>query len=385
MPSHTPESEVSALLGVRLEAEKMIGRKYRAYPSVDRVRWLLPADQPALRRAGIRGLYQPVRLRGRILGGLIGTGALSGKRVWLEENALARLEDKLASTMSEDEVRLAFYVGVPSPHRKVTAQVLSPTGETLAYAKIAALPLAQGAVESERRVLLQLSESNALLGKVPRVLGSFDWQSSTLLITTMGPERHGPKRLSHTHARFFAEVFHAFKQEEVFVEGPMWTQMSETWRRLNHSSPEVLPAQTGPALERLHDELGAVLVPSSLAHGDFAPWNTRLGPGCLFVFDWERASSGMTPLYDAFNFQALQAALRGQRRAALGEQFFADLLHRLWPQGQRHLSMLYLAYLTHVLLLYSEAQSLAPGVGERKVWAWFAQQVEDFLNGYSPL
>jgi hypothetical protein len=41
---------------------------------------------------------------------------------------------------------------------------------------------------------------------------------------------------------------------------------------------------------------------------------------------------------------------------------------------------LYLAYLTHVTLLYSEAQSLAPGVGERKVWGWFARQIEDVLD-----
>jgi hypothetical protein len=42
--------------------------------------------------------------------------------------------------------------------------------------------------------------------------------------------------------------------------------------------------------------------------------------------------------------------------------------------------MLYLAYLTHVTLLYSEAQSLVPGVGEKKVWRWFAQQIESALN-----
>ena len=30
--------------------------------------------------------------------------------------------------------------------------------------------------------------------------------------------------------------------------------------------------------------------------------------------------------------------------------------------------MLYLAYLTHVSLIYSEAQSLVPRVGEKKVW-----------------
>jgi len=158
--------------------------------------------------------------------------------------------------------------------------------------------------------------------------------------------------------------------------------MSEIWLHLQHDSPEALPPHLGTALERLHDELGPVSMPLSLAHGDFAPWNTRLGPRSLFVFDWERASEGMIPLYDAFNFQALQAALQGRRRGGVrNRRFVLALLDALWPEGRGHLPLLYLAYLAHVTLLYSEAQSLAPGVGEKKVWRWFAQQIEALLKG----
>ena len=160
----------------------------------------------------------------------------------------------------------------------------------------------------------------------------------------------------------------------------MLTRMSEIWLRLQHSSPETLPTNIGPALERLHEELGPVSMPLSLAHGDFAPWNTRLGARFLFVLDWERASEGMSPLYDAFNFQALQAALQGRRRGIRDRRFLLTLLDALWPEGRKHLPILYLAYLAHVTLLYSEAQSLVPGVGEKKVWRWFAQQIESALN-----
>jgi hypothetical protein len=88
----------------------------------------------------------------------------------------------------------------------------------------------------------------------------------------------------------------------------------------------------------------------------------------------------MSPLYDAFNFQALQAALQGRRRGIRDKRFVVRLLEALWPEGRDHVSELYLAYLTHVSLLYSEAQSLVPGVGEKKVWRWFAQQIKIALN-----
>jgi hypothetical protein len=380
MRPYAQRTDASALLGVRLETGKTAGRMYTAYPNLGNVRWLLPASQPALRRAGIEGLYQPNSLRGRVVRTIIGAGAVLGEKVWLEEDALARLETMLASVVGVEAVRLAFYLGVPAPHRKVTAQVLTPDGKTLAYAKIATSPLAQEAVKAERRALLRLSESAGLQGTVPKALGSLDWHGGTILLITMGPPRPGPRGLSSVHLRFCTQVFQSFRVQETFVESPMWTRMSEIWLRLQHSSPETLPANLGPALERLHDELGPVSMPLSLAHGDFTPWNTRLGPRSLFVLDWERASEGMSPLYDAFNFQALQAALQGRRRGLRDRRFLLTLLDALWPEGRKHLPILYLAYLTHVTLLYSEAQSLVPGVGEKKVWRWFAQQIESALN-----
>jgi hypothetical protein len=93
----------------------------------------------------------------------------------------------VASVLGVAGVRLAFYLGVPAPHRKVTAQVLTPLGKTLAYAKIATSELAREALDTERRALLRLSQSKALQGTVPKVLGSVDWQGSTIVLISMGP------------------------------------------------------------------------------------------------------------------------------------------------------------------------------------------------------
>ncbi|HET6660667.1 MAG TPA: hypothetical protein VFH16_12185 [Rubrobacter sp.] len=380
MRPYVQGTDASALLGVRLDTAKSEGRFYTAYPNLANVRWLLPANQPTLRRAGIEGLYQPNSLRGRALRKIIGAGALQGEKVCLEEDSLARLERMLAPLMGVEAVRLAFYMGVPAPHRKVTAQLLTPDGKTLAYAKIATSQLAQEALKSEKPALLRLSQSADLQGTVPEVLGSLEWQRGTIVLITMGPPRPGPRDLSSAHLGFCTHLFQSFRVHQSFVESPMWSGMSQTWLRLKHSSPESLPSNVGPALERLHDELGEVSMPLSVAHGDFAPWNTRLGGRKLFVLDWERSCEGMSPLYDAFNFQALQAALQGRRRGIRDRRFFVRMLEVLWPEGQKHLPILYLAYLTHVSLIYSEAQSLVPGVGEKKVWGWFAQQIESALK-----
>jgi len=384
MEAAANEFQVSALLGIRFEPKNR-GRAYTAYPSLGNVRWLFPSNHAVIRRAGIRGLYEPGSSRGRLLRRLIDTGALRGEKVWLEEKALARLETALAQTLGETEISTAFYVGVPSPHRKVTIQVLTPAGKTLAYGKIATSPLAQVAVGVERRTLLRLSERNGLRGKVPEVLSWFEWQGGTILLITAGPAAKGPKQLSHAHSSFCEELFFSFREEEVFGESPMWTRMSERWLRLQHGSPHLLPAHIGLALEQLSSELGPVLLPLSLAHGDFVPWNTRLAPQSLFVFDWERAAEGVIPLYDAFNFQTLQAAVYKRRSGLPNRRFLQTLLDVLWPGGQKYLPWMYLAYLVNVSLLYGEAQMIAPGVGERDAWHWLMQQTRTFQERLSPM
>jgi hypothetical protein len=56
-------------------------------------------------------------------------------------------------------------------------------------------------------------------------------------------------------------------------------------------------------------QLDGVTIPCGVSHGDFAPWNTRLGSQGLYVFDWESASWDTPALWDVFHFNTQVAAL----------------------------------------------------------------------------
>jgi hypothetical protein len=382
--SDAPEPAYLSLMGMQ-RGYGGPGRAYTAYPNLREVRWLFPADAPVIRRAGTSGLSSPGSVRGRILKQLMAVGAVRGEPAQLESEPLARLEGEMARILGETHVHLAFYVGVSGAYRKVMAQVLSVQGDTLAYAKIGIPPLARAAVEDEGRVLLRLSESTALRGAVPEVLGRFGWQGGEVLLITGGPTRPGPRQLTSVHAKFCENTFHSFTQECAFGDGPMWIRMTETLLRLTPRLPDPLPTYYERAIRQLEQELGSVRLPLSLAHRDFAPWNTRLGPAGLFVFDWERAQEGVIPLYDVFHFWAIQAALFGRRRRFPDRRFLQDLLSRQWPGAQEYMRWLYLAYLIDVSLDYSEARIIAPAAGEQRVWRWFVEQVRSFLEEGSPL
>lgn len=371
-------------LGIPLSSEEE-GRPYRAYPSLSRARWLFPADTPIVRRVGIGQLFQPSSLKGRVLKRLISAGGLPGGKVSLSGESLSRLEAELADALSEPEVKVAFYLGVPGAYRKVTAQVMTPGGDSLAFAKIATSRLTQAHVEDERRVLLRLYESEGLRGKVPEVLRYFAWDQSKVLLMTGGPPQPGPKDLSSAHLELCREVFLPFAETHAFGESSMMTRMSEALSRSGPHLPDPWFTRLDQALERLRNELGSVALPLSLAHRDFAPWNTRVGPRGLFVFDWDSGAEGMTPLYDMFHFQAIQSALLGRPEHLPDRHLLRDLIDALWPEGHRYLPWLYLSYLVDMSLLYSEAQVVAPGVGEQRVWSWFGDQLDSFLTKGSPL
>ena len=307
-------------------------------------------------------------------------GVLPGQRVSLQHDALTGLEEEFAGALAETKVDVAFYLGVPGAYRKVTAQVLNRDRETVAFAKIATSPATRELVDKEHRTLLQLAESEALFGRVPSALRAFDWAGSRVLLITGGPDRSGPRRLSSAHVGLCKDFFLPFAERATFGGGTMMARMSETLRNVVPHLPEALSIRLNQAMKRVSEEIGSVRMPLSLCHRDFAPWNTRVGPSGLFVFDWDGAQEGTIPLYDLFHFQAIQAALFDRRDLLPDRSLLHRALDELWPEGHKYLPWLYLTYLLDMTLFYSEAQVAAPGIGEKRVWRWFGGQIETFLE-----
>lgn len=349
-----------------------------AYPDVPEARWLLPVE-PLLRRAGIRP-YAPTKMRGRVLKALITAAWIRGEPVWLEESPLAQLEAQLGRILEEPEVRLAFYIGTPGTYCKATAQVMTPRGQALAYAKMASRPLPRTALEAERHNLLRLAEVGVLRGRVPEVIRWFDWGRSKVLLITAGSVLPGPGRLSNAHLDLLRLLHQVFTEVRSFTESPMWVRMVDAVDRVGSRLPEPWPARYRRSLRYLEAKIGRVKLPVSLAHRDFAPWNTRWGPRGLFVFDWEAAAEGVAPLYDAFNFQAIQAALAGKMYRP-PYRFLGTWLKSLWPEGIAYLHELYLAYLVDLSLFYGEATLMASGPDDdERVWRWLGTQIDASLE-----
>jgi hypothetical protein len=88
-----------------------------------------------------------------------------------------------------------------------------------------------------------------------------------------------------------------------------------------------------------------------LAHGDFAPWNTRaLADGSLYLFDWEFARPECIPLYDEFHFEFSVRLLLRKRRWTVSN--LIEYLGSIQSDGPARVSLLFLAFLTDLTLFY---------------------------------
>lgn len=350
-----------------------IGRCYVAYPGWGGVRWLFPAEA-ALRRTGLH-LMTGKGWKRFIGWHLIASRWFCGRRMWLDT---APLEEALARAVGEPEVRLAFSLGTPGAYRKLTVQIMAGGG-VAAYGKIAEHPLAQSSLEREHETLNRLARVDALIDRVPRSLAWFPWGNARVLILTPGRGNVGSSRLMASHVQFLRALQGAFEEYRPFESSAMWHRMVATARRFDALLPDRWSARYRRALDHLSVRLAKATLPLSLAHRDFTPWNTRVAPQGLFVFDWEAAAAGTTPLYDALHFHAMQAALLGRAfRPPLHR--LKEILATLWPGGGPYLSDLWLAYLTDMGLYYTEARLQRPDAGEETVWSWFGREIDAQLG-----
>jgi hypothetical protein len=117
----------------------------------------------------------------------------------------------------------------------------------------------------------------------------------------------GPVEYDRRHEDFLSHlksIHQLIKPGQVLLEevAARWhkaeTLLDSKWRALGQA-----------ALARAKRELDGRMVLCGVAHGDFAPWNTHMGDGRLYVFDWESASWDAPISWDIFHFKTQVAAL----------------------------------------------------------------------------
>ena len=281
-------------------------RRFAAVPNLANARWFIPLDIPAVTAAGF-GLYSPAKRIARLklsavrLAARVGLGGWYRDEVWVAARTEPPLERLIRRVLPGKEPRLALSAGAPEParNRKVSAAVIGIDGTTLAFVKLPTSPLAIDLVHKEADALAalgrQLDTDQQL---VPRLLFAGDSDGRYALVQAPLPGKPTAAKLTGAHRRFLTSLQTPTDKRPATSFAFFQTLLT----RVNALGEDA--SDLADALHAAEPVLAGSIVPRTVIHGDFAPWNVRLRAGNTSVsaFDWEYGVIDGLPLIDETHF-----------------------------------------------------------------------------------
>jgi hypothetical protein len=288
---------------------------FAVLPSCLNPRLVVPLEHTsaALRAFDTHDSSSPRRIWQRALPLAIGRHVQSwfADRLSLPAGSLAGLEALVAASTGEENPRFAICVPASADAARFTMQVMRPDGATLGHIKFPLHEAGSGRISHEAAVLTALRRFPVLWPHIPRVLFAGQWKGRPILFQSPAEGVPGPVMFNGLHAGFLQDLRRATaiqRSGAALVEdtAALWNaadaRLDSGWRELGRDAL----CSAGRLLRKSEIVCG-------LSHGDFAPWNTRLRDGRLFVFDWEHAEWDVPVWWDLFHFDLQVSSLLGRK------------------------------------------------------------------------
>jgi hypothetical protein len=272
------------------------------------------------------------------------------------ESALL-LHRHLAELLDEPALRVAVMFGSLRPNRKPVLQLTLPSGAVIGYAKVAWNDLTLRLVRNEADNLRRWRDAPPRTFLVPTLLHEGRWRDlEIVIISAFEGSPFGGRGFRRWPP---VEVLREIAERSGVERQPLraCALWSDILRRCEELQGGSRVRMLGLA-ERLDAASGALSVAVGSWHGDWAPWNMAWRGRRLFIWDWERARSGVPVGLDALHFAfqgALAASDRRPREAGRRTLPSAQpILEALGVDARRAAALLSL-YLLELSLRFEEA------------------------------
>ena len=321
-------------------------RQYIALPSLQDVRWLLPVDHGTLAAASTTIPHphrRAARLQRLVLMLLLKAGRLQTRSRLItvaakRQPAIVRSFERLFPGLTFD---LSISAGTPGPMRKPTVACFDRNGTPLAFAKVATTPAAEALIHNEAAVLRHIESEPRLRGIAPRLLAETTCDGRATVVQSVLTGRLAPVTLGEAHRDFLS----ALESDATYsvAAQPFVRALLDRLRWQPGIADECRPV-----VEDAVRALAGTLLPSTLMHGDFAPWNLRVQDDAIRAFDWEYGVVDGLPGLDELHHVWQTRTLLDKQEPALVVQAL-DALAITLPIGldakqARALVSLYLAH-----------------------------------------
>lgn len=279
---------------------------------------------------------------------------------------IQNIEAQSLKVTNPNQLAFAMRQGSVGPYQKMSLIAIKQNGAPAFYAKVAVGAEADAMVEAESACLQRLSTIPTLNSMVPKKLSCGKSPAGrAFFMTSVAPFLKTTNQFEAPHQKFLCALAHATVQWVRYADSAEFLFAQSALARLRSVLGEAVYAELKCATDELLSQIGELKLPTVLAHRDFSPWNIRSNNAEIFVFDWEYATEGASPLYDFFHFHLIQQALSRQWLKA----FTPNDMHSLISPAQKYLQhafpgvdwspvivkALLLAYLVDLILFYVDS------------------------------
>lgn len=358
-------------------------RRYAVLPSLEKARWFINLDTGAVAAASF-SVYTPARRSAHLkkaVAKLLARARVPGwykDQVVIASRRVPPLERKLAELFPGQSLRVGLSAGAPEPalNRKASGAVMAAHGEILAFVKIAGSPLSRRIMEHEAEMLPALAERARTEAATPRLLFAGEIDGRYVTVQSPLPGKPAPTALTPAHERYLGTLRSG--QVKPAAATQMVAELPGRIAAVGSSSPSASALDLGGILDEVMPVLERLDVPSTIVHGDFAPWNLRLHGGKVSAFDWEYGQLDGLPLIDETHFRVqlgfqLQGWNTDQFRACLAQIADARPLG-MTPEQVRAIHVVYL--LDNIVRLLGEGYP-----ADDEMVAWYARLMGTLVTG----
>lgn len=271
------------------------------------IRWFFPSATPY---PAYLGLYNSAHLKARVYK-LITFIAFSlgfQKRLFDGSFSIQSSDlpfDRLIKLLDADTY--AVFTGTEGENRKSVVAIYR--GKSIShFVKLAQTDTAKLLLKNEADTLKKLNEIPFFRLDHPRVHP--DSQPGCLILSNIKPvPAREIARLEDMQLEVMDELYKFTHKELKIAEADFFKEIHENLARI--CTREIAdPHLDTPTTHRLIDHLLKLsqginpekTLTTSLAHGDFTPWNMYLSENYVHVYDWELASEGKPLFYDFFHY-----------------------------------------------------------------------------------
>jgi len=271
-------------------------RRFAVVPRVEAARWFIPLEGRTIASAAFQ-LYAPFQPTARLKHLGVRAAARSGlpfwyrDQIWIAQREASPLERLLQGLAPSEAIRLAISSGTPGPARKPTAALLTANGRIVGYAKLACSDVSSRLVRHEAVVLQVLASRSAQPPLAPQLVIAGECEGFPVTVQTALPGHPPSRRLSTAHRRFLDGL--SVDARRPAGDAGIIRSLRERIASLVLARPHLLAA-----LDAATVALDGASLPTTIVHGDLAPWNLRAHDGEIAAFDWEYADVDGLPLLD---------------------------------------------------------------------------------------